>query len=116
MALYRRATRRARRTDLAAGPFNSVLSFYKVPIEKTLKNVLMVPKKVAEILRTPKSKAQPPISDKPDRVDVYDPSAGPGGQIRSQGHETKRGKRAQRAYLPTVSVGPVRQHSSASQH
>jgi hypothetical protein len=59
------------------------LSFYKVPIEKTLKNVLMVPKKVAEILRTPKSKAQPLISGEPDRVVVYDPSAGPGGQIRS---------------------------------
>jgi hypothetical protein len=41
----------------------------------------MVPKKVAEILRTPKSKAQPLISDKPDKMVVYGPSAGPAGQI-----------------------------------
>jgi hypothetical protein len=42
----------------------------------------MVPKKVAEILRTPKSKAQPLISGEPDRVDVYDPAAGPAGLLK----------------------------------
>jgi hypothetical protein len=43
---------------------------YKVHTEKILKNVLMVLNEVAEILRTPKSKARPLISDKPDRADV----------------------------------------------
>jgi hypothetical protein len=32
----------------AAGPFISIIGFYKVPIEKTQKNVLMVLKQVAK--------------------------------------------------------------------